>query len=211
MPIARGSKSKEVLRIQAKLKDLNLYQGAQDGIFGPQTEEAVKAFQERQGITVDGIVGGETWKHLQILSVWIFQAIPERYDLRSEELFMEGNHETWYATRYREWMTTGDIVFFWLGGVGIIQERGIYGWGKLTSDPYLREGWKDFGVDLIYRRRFPTPLAEPTIKQNPVLSEMLILKVRTGTNFLLSAEEAQALLTLSKQHDPDGPALPALG
>jgi hypothetical protein len=209
MPIAEGSKGQEVRRIQTKLKDLNLYQGAPDGIFGPQTEQAVKMFQERQGITVDGIVGGETWKQLQILNVWIFQAIPERYDLRKEEIFREGNHETWYATRYREWMTTGEVVFFWLGGVSV-QERGIYGWGQLTSEPYLREGWKDFGVDLIYRRRFPTPLTEPTIKQNPVLSEMLIFKVRTGTNFLLSAEEGQALLTLCQQHDPDGPAFPAL-
>ena len=35
-----------------------------DGEFGPQTEAAVKAFQEASGITVDGIVGPETWGHL---------------------------------------------------------------------------------------------------------------------------------------------------
>lgn len=32
-----------------------------DGIFGPLTEEAVKEFQEKNGLTVDGIVGKNTW------------------------------------------------------------------------------------------------------------------------------------------------------
>jgi len=32
-----------------------------DGIFGPKTEEAVRGFQESATITVDGIVGPETW------------------------------------------------------------------------------------------------------------------------------------------------------
>jgi peptidoglycan hydrolase-like protein with peptidoglycan-binding domain len=32
-----------------------------DGIFGPQVEASVKAFQEASGLAVDGIVGEETW------------------------------------------------------------------------------------------------------------------------------------------------------
>lgn len=35
-----------------------------DGIFGGGTETAVKAFQSAEGITVDGIAGPTTWKHL---------------------------------------------------------------------------------------------------------------------------------------------------
>lgn len=37
------------------------YSGAIDGIFGPQTDTAVRALQTWAGVTVDGIVGDETW------------------------------------------------------------------------------------------------------------------------------------------------------
>lgn len=36
----------------------------QDGIFGPNTEEAVKNFQKEKGLVVDGIMGPNSWKHL---------------------------------------------------------------------------------------------------------------------------------------------------
>ncbi len=35
-----------------------------DGIFGADTETAVKSFQKRHGLTVDGIVGRNTWAKL---------------------------------------------------------------------------------------------------------------------------------------------------
>jgi len=35
--------------------------GAADGIFGPKTEAAVKAYQSQRGLTVDGVVGDRTW------------------------------------------------------------------------------------------------------------------------------------------------------
>lgn len=53
-----GSKGKDVERIQRALK-LKV-----SGVFDKQTEEAVKAYQKRKGLAVDGIVGPKTWNML---------------------------------------------------------------------------------------------------------------------------------------------------
>lgn len=46
--------------VQTKLKQWGYYTGAVDGIYGPKTKEAVKYFQRKNGLTVDGIVGKKT-------------------------------------------------------------------------------------------------------------------------------------------------------
>ena len=43
--------------VQTRLKKWGYYTGAIDGINGPQTKAAVKAFQKKYGLTQDGIVG----------------------------------------------------------------------------------------------------------------------------------------------------------
>ena len=46
--------------VQTKLKRWGYYTGAIDGIYGPKTKAAVKYFQQKNGLTVDGIVGKQT-------------------------------------------------------------------------------------------------------------------------------------------------------
>ena len=59
-----GSTGSTVKTIQQKLKNWGYYSGAVDGIYGTQTKEAVKYFQRKNGLTVDGIVGNATLKAL---------------------------------------------------------------------------------------------------------------------------------------------------
>ncbi len=55
MLLKRGDNNEQVKQLQTKL-------GLEPiGNFGPKTEEAVKAFQSKNGLTADGIVGAGTW------------------------------------------------------------------------------------------------------------------------------------------------------
>lgn len=55
-----GSRGSEVTQIQTKLKRWGYYKGNIDGIYGSQTVEAVKYFQRKNGLAVDGIAGKNT-------------------------------------------------------------------------------------------------------------------------------------------------------
>lgn len=63
-----GSRGNEVKQIQTKLRNWGYYKGNVDGIYGSQTLEAVKYFQRKNGLTVDGIAGSATLKALGITS-----------------------------------------------------------------------------------------------------------------------------------------------
>jgi len=61
-----GSRGSEVTQIQTKLKRWGYYNGNIDGIYGTQTLNAVKYFQRKNGLTVDGIAGPATLRAMGI-------------------------------------------------------------------------------------------------------------------------------------------------
>ena len=63
-----GSRGEEVRTIQTKLKRWGYYNGNVDGIYGSQTLEAVKKFQRKNGLTVDGIAGTKTSQAMGIFN-----------------------------------------------------------------------------------------------------------------------------------------------
>ena len=63
-----GSRGEEVRQIQTKLKRWGYYKGNVDGIYGSQTLEAVRYFQRKNGLSVDGIAGPATLKAMGIYS-----------------------------------------------------------------------------------------------------------------------------------------------
>ena len=56
----RGASGATVTEIQTRLKSWGYYDGAVDGVFGSRTESAVRYFQRKNGLSVDGKVGAET-------------------------------------------------------------------------------------------------------------------------------------------------------
>ncbi len=68
-PLKLGSRGEDVKVIQVYLSAISkavsgIPAVSVDGVFGAQTEAAVKAFQQKYGLTVDGIVGKQTWDKL---------------------------------------------------------------------------------------------------------------------------------------------------
>lgn len=63
-----GSRGSEVTQIQTKLKRWGYYKGSIDGIYGSQTVSAVKYFQRKNGLAVDGIAGKNTLAAMGIFS-----------------------------------------------------------------------------------------------------------------------------------------------
>ena len=62
--LRQGSQGNEVKEVQRRLREWGYYSGAVDGIYGSGTAEAVRAFQKKNGLTADGVVGKATYAAL---------------------------------------------------------------------------------------------------------------------------------------------------
>lgn len=68
----------DVAILQRQLQNLGFDTGRIDGIFGPQTDNALREFQRSVGVTADGTAGVETFKALDRLSRSVKGGQPER-------------------------------------------------------------------------------------------------------------------------------------
>ncbi|MBV1850116.1 peptidoglycan-binding domain-containing protein [Catellatospora tritici] len=59
--LALGSESGAVAMLQRVLRDSGFDPGPINGVFGQQTDAAVRGFQGLMGIVVDGVAGDQTW------------------------------------------------------------------------------------------------------------------------------------------------------
>lgn len=90
--LRRGDRGNDVRVIQYYLEFIGTFNDRLeridvDGIFGPRTEAAVRAFQREYGITADGIVGRTTWNTLQSAYNSILRSLPDEYLTYSSFLY----------------------------------------------------------------------------------------------------------------------------
>lgn len=62
--LKRGAKGEQVKLVQQRLTDLGYFSGPISGNYMNQTVDAVKQFQQKNGLTADGITGEDTWSTL---------------------------------------------------------------------------------------------------------------------------------------------------
>lgn len=62
--LRQGAKGDEVKEVQRRLKQWGYYKGSVDGVFGAGTRSAVIAFQKKNGLKADGVVGKATYQAL---------------------------------------------------------------------------------------------------------------------------------------------------
>ena len=65
--LQRNSRGSEVVNLQNRLRELGYFPANQSatGVYGAITEQAVTAFQQKNGVTVDGVVGPQTLAAVQ--------------------------------------------------------------------------------------------------------------------------------------------------
>ena len=103
-PLRVGSRGPDVTVVQTSLNRIGQNYPAipkvspVDGIFGPQTEAAVKAFQQIFSLDPDGIVGRATW--YQVVRVYV--AVLKLAELQSE------GQEFFFIQEYPEFLSLGD-------------------------------------------------------------------------------------------------------
>lgn len=95
--LAQGSRGEQVEVLQRKLAAQRLYKGPIDGDFGPITAAALKAFEKKRGLLVDGVAGKGVWRALgqhvvteDLKDTWsTFKAPPHDYRrVRRDEGFI---------------------------------------------------------------------------------------------------------------------------
>ena len=62
--ISNGSTGDAVTELQTILSGLGYNPGPIDGVFGEATDAGVRRFQEARGLSVDGIVGDDSWAQI---------------------------------------------------------------------------------------------------------------------------------------------------
>jgi len=89
-PISTGARGEAVKNVQVALNN-NGYNINVDGIFGPETEQAVREFQQNHQLEANGVVGPETKAALQSSTVPVNNEESTKQEVVKEQTTVENN------------------------------------------------------------------------------------------------------------------------
>jgi len=95
--LKKGSKGESVKTLQEFLKI------TVDGDFGTKTENAVKSYQKKNGLIVDGVVGPKTWSHMGILTTDLNENLSVSKGLEIKKYFLPPT-EYFAGPTKKEWI-----------------------------------------------------------------------------------------------------------
>jgi uncharacterized protein (TIGR02594 family) len=141
--------------IQKKLKELNYYTDTVDGIYGPNTKQAVMNFQRDNKIRVDGIIGPSTWEKLFKYKTPPKVVTDKDPPWVKEMLSYRGLHEVKNKEALIQWLrsdgtSVGDPSKIpWCGdAVETAIKKSLLNevfTGNLKKNPYWARNWLEFG------------------------------------------------------------------
>lgn len=178
----QGSTGSVVTEIQQRLSDWGYYSGNVDGIYGSKTTEAVKYFQRKNGLAVDGKCGPNTLSALGISVSASSQGASGDVDLLARLISAEARGEP-----YTGQVAVGAVVLnrvespaFPNTMSGVIYQSGAFTclsdgqfWGEVTDSSYKAardalNGWDPSGGALYYFN--PDTATSSWIWSRPILS-----------------------------------------
>jgi hypothetical protein len=145
--------------------------------------------------------------------IWVFQANPDRFKI-GEFLATRPATMTFSVTRYRQEIAVGDQVFIWrsIGGgnedaAGVVADSEVIGsTARRADEPAAQPFWAnppdaDIPADRVVLRLNRVADSRETIRrrwiqEDPVLREMLILRLANATNYEVPAAQAARLNAL---------------
>lgn len=137
-----GAPRLDVSILQAFLAREGLLGWEIDGLYGPVTERAVKAFQAREGLAQDGIVGPATWSRL-VSNLATNGDEPSDNDLFTDQVNSVSNGKTLTAEDYAKAAEFLGVDVATIRAVCEIESSG----GGVAIAEYLKEkDWRMFAL-----------------------------------------------------------------
>jgi len=129
--------------------------------------------------------------------VWLFQAVPDRYDL--QEALASMAKDDWLVNQFKNDIESEHVVVLWQAG----ENGGIYGIGMTEGDKFPSSFEDEDGklrIDVRHLYVLPKPILRRELKSHPVLAP-IIKSIHQGTNFKVSKLQWQAIYELMYENE----------